>query len=478
MPSTRLFQEAGVVKDALKNPASLFALYTALLGGNYIAYHAILPIRISYHIILTGLLIWWIWRDGLPATPLLWPLLGVAVTTGISAFTSIDPRIALESWWHWLVNGLLMLMSISWVRGGQGETLIKSHFAIGGVVVAVSLLQWFVFDPGVRVGGPFALINLTGAYAAALLVPCCIWAWVNKKWWLALVAAGLVAVLILNDSRGAFISAGVAVVVFLLLRYRVKLPVMLIGGAISLLLAFGVMSKSVTGGHADGDAVRQDLWRSALAMVQDNPLTGVGPGLFGQAYRTYGTTNHDTMTGAHSVYLNILAELGVTGGLASALTGLVFLRSLPKRRNAKSDAILAALAGIAAHLLFDNYPASNFVFLVGLYGAYLLGQQQSTPIKKSLKLAAARAITGVLLVYAVSFIMMDTAQFYYEESLSNHSIAEARVAADLDPSNRLYHIHLARLLGHREEVLALDPTFYEAKNLWAYAVISFGRKLW
>lgn len=463
---------------AVKNPASLFALYTALLGGNYIAYHAILPIRISYHLLMTALLIWWIWRDGLPSTPLLWPLLGLAVTSGISAFTSIDPRIALESWWHWLVNGLLMLMSISWVRRGWGETLIRSHFAIGGVVVAVSLLQWFILTPGVRVGGPFALINLTGAYAAALLLPCLIWAWAEKRFWLFAVAAGLVAVLVMNDSRGAYISAGVAAVAFLLLRYRVKLPVLLIGGAITLMLAFGVMGKSINGGHAAGDVIRQDLWRSALAMFQDNPLTGVGPGLFGQSYRSYRTGTDDNMTGAHSVYLNILAELGLPGGVATAIAGVVFLRSLPKRRNAKSDALLAALAGIAAHLLFDNYPATNFVFLVNLYAAYLLGQTQTAPVKKGLKVAAARALTGVLLIYGFSFLLMDAAQFYYEESLGNHSVAEARVAADLDPNNRLYQIHLARLQGDRSRVLELDPTFYQVKNLWAYAVINFGRKLW
>lgn len=478
MPSALLFQEAGVVKSVLKNPASLFALYTALLGGNYIVYHAVLPVRISYHLIMTGLLIWWIWRDGLPSTPLLWPLALMAVTTGISAFTSIDPRIALESWWHWLINGLLMLMSISWVRRGWGETLIRSHFAIGGVVIVVSLFQWFILNPGVRVGGPFLLINLTGAYAAALLIPCLIWAWAEKRAWLFLVAVGLVAVLVMNDSRGAFVSAGVAAVVFLLLRYRVKLPVLLVGGVITLMLAFGVMGKSITGGHAAGDAIRQDLWRSALAMLQDNPLTGVGPGLFGQAYRSYRTTSDDNMTGAHSAYLNILAELGLPGGLASGLTGLVFLRSLPKKRNAKSDALLAALAGIAAHLVFDNYPAANFVFLVNLYGAYLLGQMQSKPVGKGFKVAAARAVTGALLLFCFSFLLMDAAQFYYEESLSTHSVAEARAAVQLDPNNRLYQIQVARLLGDRGRVLELDPTFYQVKNMWAYAVINFGRKLW
>lgn len=463
---------------AVKNPASLFALYMSLAGGSYIVYHAVLPIRISYHLLLTGLLIWWIWRDGLPATPLLWPLLGLAVTSGISAFTSIDPRIALESWWHWLVNGLLMLMSINWVRGGQGDNLIRSHFAVGGVVIIVSLLQWFVLNPGVRVGGPFMLINLTGAYAAALLIPCIIWAWVEKRAWLFAVAAGLVVVLVMNDSRGAYVSAGVALVVFLLLRYRVKLPVLMIGGLILAMLASGVISKSIKGGHADGDAIRQDLWRSALAMVTDRPLTGVGPGLFGQAYRQYRTTDDDNMTGAHSLYLNILAELGVPGGIASAVTVLVFLRSLARKRTLKQDALIAALAGVAAHLLFDNYPANNFVFLVNLYVAYLVAQHQPAPFKKNLKVAAARALTGVLVVYLFSFVMMDTAQFYYEESLHNQSISEARVAADLDPNNRLYQIQLARLEGNKQRLMEIDPTFKQVTKFWAYAIINFGRVLW
>lgn len=467
-----------VVLKLVKNPANLFALYTALLGGNYIAYHAILPVRISYHIFITGLLIWWLWEHGLPATPLLWPLAALAVSSGISAATSSDPRIALESWWHWLTNGLLLLMSISWVRKGGGDNLIRSHFLIGGIVALVAVAQWFVLSPGVRVGGPFALINLTGAYAAALLLPCVVWAWAEKRLSLAVVAAGLVAVLFMNDSRGAFISAGVAVAVFVFLRYRVNLPTLLTGLFILLLLARGLMGMNSLSGHLAGDSIRLDLWRSALAMLQDNPLTGVGPGLFGQQYRTYRTGQDDNMTGAHSIYLNILAELGITGGLATAATGLVFVRSIPKRRNAKSDALLAALAGVATHLLFDNFPATNFVFLVNLYAAYLLGQMQPRPLKPGLKVASARALTGLLLLYGFSLGLMNAAQYYYEESLTSGSVAEARAAVALDSNNRLYQIQEARLLGQHEQILKLDPTFYQVKNLWAYAVINFGRKLW
>jgi O-antigen ligase len=52
--------------------------------------------------------------------------------------------------------------------------------------------------------------------------------------------------------------------------------------------------------HGAGDQIRVDLWRSALAMVQDYPVVGVGPGLFGQAFRNYWRVSNDNMTGAHS----------------------------------------------------------------------------------------------------------------------------------------------------------------------------------
>lgn len=465
------------MKSVLKNPAVLFSLYTALLGGNYVVYHMVLPIRISYHVLMTGLLIWWIWRDGLPSTPLLLPLVILGFTSGAAALASTDPRIALENWWHWMVNGLLMLMLINWIRRGWAETLFKTHFAIGGVIVGASILQW-VLSPGTRVGSAFLLINLTGAYAAALLVPCFVWAWREKRFWLFSIGFGLVAVLLMNQSRGAFLSAGAAIIAFLMLRFRIRLKTMVAVAAIAIALAFGLFSMSQKIGHASGDVLRADLWRSAIAMFADDPLFGVGPGMFGQAYRQYRSGTDDNMTGAHSIYLNFLAELGIVGVLPSAATVIVFLRSIPRLRNRRADAILAALVGIAVHLVFDNFPATNFVFLVGLYVAYLTGSQKNTNGNPDFPIVARQLVTISLVIFAVSFVMMDVAQFYYEESLRNHSISEARAAADLDPNNRLYQIHVARLLGDERRVLELDPTFYHVTDLGAYSVINFGRVLW
>lgn len=457
----------------LKHPAILFSLYIALVGGSYLPYMMILPVRISYHLIMTGVLIWWIWRDGLPSTPLVWPLALTAAISFVSALNALDPRIALENWWHWLTNGLLMLMLVSWMRKGWGETLFKAHFGAGGAIIAVSALEWLLM-PGQRVGGAFGLINLTGAYAAALIIPATAWFIVERRAWLLAIALGLAGVLVMNESRGAYLSVAVAGVAFLLLRYRVKLKSLLIAGGIVVTVLAGVLGISEQTEHAAGDVLRADLWRSAVQMVKDYPLTGVGPGLFGQAYRTYRTGTDDNMTGAHDWYLNALAEVGIPGALASALTGFVFLRSINRHRTIKQDAILAALAGIGVHLLFDNFPATNFVVLVNLYAAYLVSGERAG-LKAPAKLAAAHAVIGILTLCAVGFVMIDEAQIFFQQSLPGGSLRDAQIALSLDPNNRLYQIQVARLTGDLVRVSEIDPTLSPTTDLAVYGIISFGR---
>jgi O-antigen ligase len=468
------FGRRGVIK-LLKHPAALFSIYMALVGGSYLPYFAFLPVRISYHVITTAVLIWWIWREGLPSTPLLWPLAITAALSFVSAINSIDPRISLEAWWHMLTNGLLGLMLIHWMRHEWGETLFKTHFGIAGLVAIVSGLEWLLTG-GARVGGPFGLINLTGAYAAVLLIPALIWAIKEWKPWLFAVAVGLAAVLFMNDSRGAFISAGVAAASFIVLRFRLRWKTIAVGAAILAGVGLGVLNRT-PGGHASGDAIRADLWRSALAMLKDHPLTGVGPGVFGQAFRTYRTVTDDNMSGAHDWYLNTLAELGIPGGVAAAISGLVFLRALPKKRTAKQDAILAALMGVGAHLLFDNFPAVNFVFLVNLYVAYLMaGKQQRSQIQGRAALEAASAVA--LIAFALFLAIFDTAQGFYEESARSGSITDARIASYIDPGNRIYDIQVARLEGDAGRVQQIDRTISESTDMAMYSLISFGRFLW
>jgi len=453
----------------LKHPALWFSLYMGLLGGSYLPYHTVLPIRIAHHLIITALLIWWLWKDGLPNTLLLYPMGALGLVSGFSAFQAIDFRMALENWWHFLTNGLLLLMLISWNRKGWGENLFNAHFAIGGVIFFVSLLEWLQ-SPLERPGGTFFLISLTGAYVAALLLPLFVWAWQEKRGVLFLVGAGLSGVLMANQSRGALLSVGVAVITFLLLRYRVRWQILTLGAGIALLMGMSLFGMTSQQKHWAGDIIRVDLWRSALAMVRDYPLAGVGPGMFGQAFRYYRSVKDDNMVGAHNFYLNTLAELGISGGAASLVVGLSFWRSLARKHSPKQDAILAALVGVGAQLLFDNFPSSNLVFLLSVYISYLVQGRETPRPRYALQMAATASL--LLMVYLFNFLQWDTAQFFYEQSLSGN-LAEARAASELDQFNRLYQIQVARLEG--KEVTDIDPTLNDSTDLRAYGVTNYGR---
>jgi len=66
---------------------------------------------------------------------------------------------------------------------------------------------------------------------------------------------------------------------------------------------------------SDTVGVRYELWETAMRMVQDRPITGVGVGQFVSNVTRYSDPLSSTVrvTGAHSIYFTVLAETGVIG---------------------------------------------------------------------------------------------------------------------------------------------------------------------
>lgn len=456
-----------------------FILYMALAGGNYMIYHLILPIRIFHHVLLFFLFIYWIFSYGLPDTPLLWGLIPLCLVAGLAALLSIDKRVAMESWWHWITNVLLFLMVIQWFRQGRAETVFKYQFAVGWAIVAASALEWLI-QPGERVGGPFLLINLNGAYAAALLIPVVAWAGSSssprQRWTLGALAVGLALVIVANGSRGAFLSVGVAIAVYATLqRGWARWGIFAAGAVLAVIIGMTLSSA----GHRSGDELRMDLWRAGGEMLTENTF-GVGPGLFGQAYRQNRSGDDDNMTGAHNHYLNLGAETGALGLAAGAALLLLFLYyALPQQRTMRQNAILASLAGIAAHLLVDNYPSSNFAFLVAVYAAYLVAdvrvQWAGWPflLRETKRLALLAVV-----IYAIQFFSWDRAQIAFERSLNNGDSQAAADAVFLDPDMMLYRLNLVRVISGPEAALRFDKTLTPETDLAAYGLVGYGRMVY
>src|SRR5262249_19852047 len=114
---------------------------------------------------------------------------------------------------------------------------------------------------------------------------------------LLLVAAILlmVAVLALTHSRGAWLATAVTSAVVVGVRFpRVRLPLAMAGAAGALLLvliglqASGPLARFVAQGHGQSTEARIYVWRSALHMIRDHPLAGVGPDNFLYYYSAWG----------------------------------------------------------------------------------------------------------------------------------------------------------------------------------------------
>lgn len=144
-----------------------------------------------------------------------------------------------------------------------------------------------------------------------------------------IVAAGLLGVgIYLTQSRGTFLAAGAALLIWIIAsgpsvrRYALYLtPVALVG-----LLVPGIgdrlltLTETVTVPDYAADASiieRGNVLEAAIAVFRDNPLTGTGPGSFGTVITEYaaraGTGPTGSITATHNLYLEIASESGIVG---------------------------------------------------------------------------------------------------------------------------------------------------------------------
>jgi hypothetical protein len=187
------------------------------------------------------------------------------------------------------------------------------------------------------------------------------------RWAGAACAAGALGTVILSASRGGML--GLAVVVLLLaVRYRRSIPmagkllgvVMLVGALAAAppefwarVATFKDLSQDY---NATGEVGRLALWRRGLGYFASRPLTGVGLGQFGSAEGNWATENFGSSSGfkwsvAHSVWIQILSEIGIFGIIGFVGLYLPTLKDIrrlndPERTRGPPDSELASF-GVA-----------------------------------------------------------------------------------------------------------------------------------
>lgn len=314
---------------------------------------------------------------GLIAFPLagLWSLIA---STAPAATLAHVARLAL------LVTVALLVARL--LPDERSRRVALTAFVFAAVpLAAVALFQWLLpeLSPGnvhypwvppgadveVRPAGFYMDPNFLGAHLVVAALIALGFAGSARRWYLwAITAAGLLGVVAITFSRSAWIAAAVGVVVLVFVGGRrvrrlsiaAVLATIILGAALmgpqSLLARAESMLDT---GPESSNITRILMMRSALAIVADYPVFGVGLGAFERVYPSYVLEGADTtITHPHQVALAMAAEAGI-GGVAAVLvllvTGGVAMVRVCRGRPSHERAIVAVLLALGVASFFQYF---------------------------------------------------------------------------------------------------------------------------
>jgi len=350
------------------------------------------------------------------------PVLAVMAMVGLTLLSigyAQDPGAALKESLKWLELLLVVLIVFDLVHDQRAAWwLMGPLFIAGAAEAAFGAYQFatgagpdqFAVQGALRAFGHFEQPNPFAGYLTTIAPLAALMALSRANppplRWLAAACCGLIVVGIgLSQSRGAWLGALVAIS-FLVLAWSRTTRRLLIPGLILAVLAvalavsgvlppavldrvaqtveyFGVFDVRNVAVTPENWAVveRMAHWQAGWYMFLDRPWLGVGAGNYGDAYPAYYVGPWPEALGhAHNYYLNMLAELGIVGGLLLLLMLGLFFRLLGGALLTTEDqshtfwrAVLAGCVGglvvFCVHNMFD----SLFVHSVNVQIGALLG---------------------------------------------------------------------------------------------------------
>jgi hypothetical protein len=181
---------------------------------------------------------------------------------------------------------------------------------------------------------------------------------------------------------------------------------------------------------------RPYLWRAALHDYQSHPITGSGPGTYGEYWVAHRTLGGLFAEDAHSLYLEILAELGPVGlVLLSAALGIPFAAALGARESRAVAVGFGPYCAFLVHAAADwdwEIPAVTTAALACAVAMLLASRYRFSPIPlgryTSGTVVTAAVVVGLL---AAGGLAANRAQSAALSALFQHNWAAAeRDASD------------------------------------------------
>ena len=238
-----------------------------------------------------------------------------------------------------------------------------------------------------------AISGQNPAFFAAILLPAAMFGLYELLNGRRIFASGAITLLctiaiVASGTRGAWVSAAVVAVVFIVPRLTPARRVVAIGAMCALVLitlqlpgVANLVGERTDTAISTGGAGRTDIWSVGIGIVTDHPITGVGLANFAVAVTperirdtTAASQSAETIANqaAHNIVIGTFGELGIIGLilLAAFIGPLIFRRGW----GPEAEVIQAAIASIFVLALFLDVMFMKQVWLfigIGCGLAYL-----------------------------------------------------------------------------------------------------------
>jgi O-antigen ligase len=214
-----------------------------------------------------------------------------------------------------------------------------------------------------------------------------------KKVIYAVISALVLTNIILVDSRNALVGIGIGCVV-LIIAFSWRLIFIIGPAALIALFTPRIRHRLMDIANASQDESRIKLWKTALKMIKDHPIRGVGNGNYVSLYDAYVKKYPElkypwfTHYPCHNSYLKVESELGIFGGISFiAILAFAFLRVKEAAFSAKDNFYKYFYTGFMASMVaFYFMNLSDNLFFTPKTTAYfwiLLATSQAVMYNKS-----------------------------------------------------------------------------------------------
>ena len=327
--------------------------------------------------------------------------LTVDVTATVHAWLSLFVILST----FWIARALFArggLRTFSMVVAWGAIALVILTFAQHASGTALVYGFWQPRDAGTRPLGPFINRNHMGTWGLLAMCLCAgylLWrsahlpvsttwrgrlaTWMDgRRLVLQLAVMLLAAVLALGASRSSLVAlmcaAGYVAVAGVASRTSLSGLAIV---AIVAMLGYGDSSRlllRVDETRTTGLASRAAIWRDALPMMSDFPVTGVGAGAFGSAMRIYQTSPRTYYHNeAHNQYLQIASEGGIVLVVPAALAMSAFIAIAWRQLRRRDDPVrwmrVAGVAGLIAVAVQSIWETGLTLPANGMLAAALAG---------------------------------------------------------------------------------------------------------